>query len=293
MKKNFLVTVSNDTQNLHGVQFLCSFFQKMSEHRVTLLHICTQDANNMNKALSEMWAQPEDKISGHLTVGAKRCLDRSREMLSQSKMSIDLMKTKTVAEQYGKVKDILNEGSDGLYDAIILGRRASYALQWFFERPADEIAQAMIKAGNFTTPLWICPEPEANRKNVLVCVDGSKNSLRAVDHAGYILSRQDQHAITLFHVENNSSSNAAEIFDGAAAVLREHHITDERITMKSTWGIGAVGSILTECDQGGYAAVVVGLHGQESGMLKDFNLAGGTTGKLINKITGAALWCCP
>jgi len=293
MSKHFLVTVSQDTQNLFGVQFLCSFFNELVEHKVTLLHICRLDHSDMNKTLMEMWATPRHKAAEHISPAAERCLAKARELLGTSQMGIDQMLEKTVLERYGKVKDILNEGAKGLYDAIILGRRAAYALQWVFERPADAIAHALIRDASFSSPVWICPEPEQDRKNILLCVDGSENSMRAVDHVGYILGDQPQHQITLFFVENGGGIRPQEIFTRAATILHEHQIRDERIKRKATWGFGAVNPILRECARGNFAAVAVGLHGQESTTMKSLNLAGGTTAKLISKIECTALWCCP
>lgn len=293
MRKHLLVTISNEAYNLYGVQFLCSFFSKLVEHRLTLLHICRQDYSEMDKTLNQMWTNPEANVEGQLTVGGKRALDRTKQLLAQSKMSIDLVKTKTVGERYGKVKDILTEGAEGLYDAIVLGRRASYTMQWLIERPAGETAQAMIKDSCFTSPLWICPEPGVKRKNVLVAIDGSENGFRAVDHVGFILSKQPQHEITLFHAETGSSVDQQILFARARKILSEHNIGEERIHQQTTWSLAIPGTILTEVEQGGYAAVAVGLHGHERSLLKDYNLAGGTTAKLIAKIEKAAVWCCP
>lgn len=295
MTKHFLVTVSRDTQNLFGVQFLCSFFNELSDHKVTLLHICRLDHSDMNKSLMEMWSAPrhQEKVANHLSPEAERCLEKAKELLSKSQMGVDQLLEKTVLERYGKVKDILNEGERGLYDAIILGRRAAYALQWVFERPADAIAQALIRDTRFTSPVWICPEPEQDRKNVLLCVDGSDNSMRTVDHVGYVLNDQPQHQVTLFYVENGGDMRPQEVFTRATTILHEHKIGTERIKRKATWGFGAVNPILRECARGGFAAVAVGLHGQESTRMKTLNLAGGTTAKLISKIECTALWCCP
>lgn len=293
MKKHFLVTISNDTQNLYGARFACSFFNSSSEHALTLLHICRLDSSDMEKALNEMWKNPEEDLRERISFGAKRAIEKSRQLLNGCSFSIDQVITKTVAERYGKVKDILTEGEQGLYDAIILGRRATYALQWMFEKPGDEVAHAMIRENCCSSPLWICPEPEPGRKNVLLCVDGSEDSYRAVDHVGYILADQDHHAVTLFHVENGVRSDAGELFVKAERILNEHGIGGERIKRENSWGLTVSGAILSESARGGYAAVAVGLHGQEHGLLKEFNLAGGTTAKLISRIEKAALWCCP
>lgn len=293
MNKHFLVTVSNDYEHLTGVEFICSFFKKLSEHQLTLLHICRRDDKDINKALMEMWNDSDDKVVGKVTVGARKALDKATQLLSQSHMSVDQMVTKTCAERYGKVKDILAQSAEGLYDAIILGKRASYTLQWFFERPADETAQAVIRDSLLSSPLWICPEPEEGRKNVLVCVDGSENALRAVAHAGYILSRQDQHSITLIHVENGANLDANTIFERSHGVLKEHGISSDRIDRETTWGLNVSGTIMNCAEKGGFAAIALGLHGQEQGLLKQINLAGRTASTLINKTEKVSLWCCP
>lgn len=293
MNKQFLVTVSDEYENLTGVEFICSFFKQHSEHQLTLLHICRLDAKYMNKALMQMWHSEDDRVKGQLTVGARKALDKASDMLSKSNMSVNKMITKTFAERYGKVKDILNEGATGLYDAIVLGKRASYTFQWFFERPADETAKAIIGDSLLRSPVWICPEPENERKNVLVCVDGSENSYRAVDHVGYILSRQDQHGVTLFHVENGTKLDSGELFTRSTQILHDHNVSDERIRTSTSWGINAAGIIARYAEKNGFAAVAVGLQGSKQGILKRLNFAGGTTTSLIERTEKISLWCCP
>lgn len=293
MNKHFLVTISNDVEYLYGIRFICSFFKEMSEHQLTLLHIVRLDGNDQSQALTEMWVHPDEKTEMHLTIGAKRSIEKAKTLISKSRMGVDKIITKTVAERFGKVRDILTEGSTGLYDAIILGRRASYSLQWVFERPADELAQFMIKDNYCTTPLWICPETEPGRKNVLLCIDGSEDAYRAADHVGHILSAQDHHAVTLFYVGNSIGSDTEDIFTRAESLLHENGVSSERISRNTSWGISVPGSILRETAKGRYAAVAVGLHGLEHSRMKNFNVVGGTTSKLINKLEKAALWCCP
>lgn len=293
MNKHFLVTVTDDYENLTGVEFVCSFFKQLSEHQITLLHISRLDAKDMNQSLMKMWDKPDDKVSGRLTVGARKALDKSTEILSNSNMSVDQMITKTFPEQYGKIKDILGEAATGLYDAIILGKRASYTLQWFFERPAEETALKIIKDSSLVSPLWICPEPELGRKNVLICVDGSEGSYRAVDHVGYILSLQDQHKITLFHVENGAGLDTKKIFEKSTRILHSHNIIDERISTDTTWGLNVAGTINSFAESRGVAAIAVGLEGIDGGILKRMHLAGGTTASLVEKAERISLWCCP
>ena len=293
MNKHFLVTVSFDSADLSGVGFLCSFFQKISEHKVTLFHICRLDSSKMTSTLLEMWDDPDGKNNPPITVGAQRAIEKARSMFADSNMSVDQVITKTFAERYGKVRDILNEGTEGLYDAIVLGKRASYTLQSFFERAADETAQKIIKESTLSTPLWICPESDHARKNVLVCVDGSENGLRAVDHVGFIISNQPQHSLTLLNVQKSGGPDSDQIFAAARNVLKEHNIAESRIHTDTSWGISVAGAIISYAEKGGFASIAFGLRGIRESRFKNMKFAGGTASNLIAKTDKVALWCCP
>jgi nucleotide-binding universal stress UspA family protein len=293
MAKHFLVTISNDVENLFGIQFICSFFRAMAECQVTLFHICRLDAPDMKAELLKMWDGPSDGVQGQLSIGARNSLDQATRLLQNSRMHVDQMITKTVAERGGKVRDILTEGARGLYDAIVLGRRASYTLQWLVERPADEIAQALIRDHTCTLPLWICPQIDPQRRGVLVCLDGSQHAYRAVDHVGYILSGQDHQPVTLLQVTSVPVGGDEAVFARAVDILHRHGIGDERIEQRAAWGISVPGTILSEAEKGGYAAVAVGFGGSGANGTSSFGLLGGTTSRLICKNEAVSLWCCP
>ncbi len=292
MEKKLLVAISNNAEHLFSVRFICSFFNAAAYH-ITLFHVCNRSSSSMSNVLTNMWDGPESSNLAQMTAGAGRAIKKTVRFLTDCDIAIERVITKAIRERQGTVKDILTEGCQGLYDAVVLGRRASYALQWLVERPADETMQSMIREYSCTSPLWICPAPEQGRKNVLVCVDGSENAYRAVDHVGYFLADQDQHVITLLYVKNVNSPDGADIFQRAETILHEHNIKKERIKRSSQWGLTIAGVILSEIEQGGYGAVAMGMYGQDIDQQKAFRLAGTTTSKLISKIEKASLWCCP
>ncbi len=290
MKFHFLVTISDDVRHLFGVRFICSFFNNLAEyHQVTLLHISSSDRNEINRALGSMWSRPGRTVDFQLTAGARNAINTSRELMLNKEITEEHIQTKTCAEHYGKTRDILQEGEAGQYDAIILGRRASYALQWMFENPADETAQTIVR-NLCSIPVWICPELEQDRKNVLICLDGSDNSLRAVDHAGYILAPEVHQSITLFHVESADGVRPADIFAPAVSILEEHGIDGSRLNHQSVRGRNVPATIHAEVNRGKYAAVAIGFHGEKEGEKETF--AGSTITKLISNMEKAAIWCC-
>ncbi len=293
MNPHFLVNISSDTENHYGVRFLCSFFQESGNCDVTLFHICRLNSIDSTHSLTEMWDTPDNRIEGKLTIGAKKALEKATRILTSNGIPIHQMKTKSVEERFGKVKDILAEGNEGLYDAMILGRRATYALQWLFDRPGDEIPLALAKDNSLVCPVWVCCEPEQGRKNVLLCVDGSESALHMADHVGYILSFAKDHNVTVFHVASPASDNSDTILQPAIDMLRSHNIEHGRIKRKCRWGLSVAGTILNEKNNGKFAAVAVGLHGIGKRKSDHLGQLGGTTSTLINKIVKATLWCCP
>jgi hypothetical protein len=294
MSLHILINISSDTENLYGVRFFTSFCKSSDQCSVTLFHICRLDSRDSSASLMEIWKKPDASEEGMLAEGAQRALDRARRNLEDASVVIREMKTKTVQERYGKVRDILSEGSAGLYDAMILGRRATYALQWMFDRPGDEIPQALIQQTTFSCPLWICCDPEEGRKNVLLCVDGSASSMRAADHVGFIVSHTPHHSITVFHVSNSSKDNTSKIFNAATAILDSNNLERSRIHHKTAWGLSVSGAILSEENRGRYAAVAIGVAGEPgNGLLHSLSGKGETAAALINKISRAALWICP
>lgn len=290
MEKHFLATISNEAENLFGVRFICSFLHKMSDTRVTLLHICKVDGNK--KVLNSMWDASPQGNEETLPPEARKSVQKARKLLSDHKVPIYNLDIKTVSEKYGKVKDILAESGRGHYDAIVLGRRVSYTFQWIFERPADETFQAMIKEHSCVSPLWICPDVDPGRKNVLLCIDGSENSYRAADHVGFIVSSLPQHTITLLHIENSVGTECVEFFRRAEEILHSHKIATKRIQRKVIWDLSVSATILRETKHGNYAVVALGMGGRKQGK-GNSRLAGPTTVKLIGKLEKASLWCCP
>lgn len=294
IKPHFLINISSDTENLYGVRFFSSFFKNGSECDVTLFHISRLDSRDSSASLMEIWKGPEDSVLSSLNKSAQKALSRARRNLKSNAVTISEMKTKTVQERYGKVKDIIGEGSAGLYDAMVLGCRATYALQWLFDRPGDEIPKALIQDTTLSCPLWVCKEPEEGRENILLCVDGSESSMRAADHVGYILNHTPDHKVTVFHVATAADDKSQEIIESAAKILRSHNIAEDRIDKKTGWGVSLANVILAEKNRGRYAVIAMGVRGNQKGsLLGTIGMGGDTAATLIGKISKAALWIIP
>lgn len=292
MNKKILVTISDTTEHLYGVRFVSSFLAPLTEYSVTLLHVCRSAMGGRESTISTMWDGASQSPAANVSTATRKAITASKDLLQQNDASLEKVVSRTISERYGKIKDILLESECGLYDAIILGRRASYALQWMFDRTTDETILALMKESNCSTPLWICPDPKIIKKNVLVCIDGSENSNRAVDHVGFMLSSHSSHTITLFNVESKVGTENVKYFEKAQEILLDHKVAPARIQRKITWGLSTAGTILKEAGTGKYGAIAIGMGGSKrGGTSKGF--AGEVTLKLISKLEGCSLICCP
>lgn len=292
MEKKILITISDNIEHLYGVQFFSVFLTPLLGCSVTLLHVSRSSSGEDKNAEFASWEGGQQDLPDVVNPQTQKAIDKSKDILKCSNTSFDKIVTKTVSERYGKVKDILLESERGMYDAIILGRRASYALQWLFEKDSNETILEILQESNCNTPLWICPDPENMKKNILVCIDGTENSYRAVDHVGFMFSAHTGHKITLFNAENTVGTENIEYFKKAQKILLDHNVAPSRIQSKVTWGLSPGATILKEADTGKYGAVAVGMGGYKRGG-KTRGFAGKVTLKLINRLEGFSLICCP
>jgi nucleotide-binding universal stress UspA family protein len=101
-----------------------------------------------------------------------------------------------VAQQrmIGLSKDIL-EYAQGVFDAIVVGRRGLSRIQKTFMGSTS----AGILENADVIPVWMV-DGNVTSQRVLVAVDGSESSYRALDHVGFMLSENPEIKISLFHV---------------------------------------------------------------------------------------------
>lgn len=156
---------------------------------------------------------------------------------------------------------------------------------------------------------------------VLVAVDGSKDSTRAVKYVGRLLRTTSDVNVTLFHVlnplppvlrEHGGSEDPvreeqlgkqlrkdretwyrkergleSDILSKARQTLEKTGFRASRIRLKFGYEDDVAGTILEEAQKGRYQTIVVGRHGV-SGLKKLF--FGGITRKLLQQATGCAIW---
>lgn len=285
MKKHLLLTVGDDLNSLYGVRFIASFFRNKTDTRLTLLYVAPRfDAMDSREAALQH--QLDRKMAELYRAKGQNALDMSLSFLCDHGCVRDNLTTRLIFKRHGTVKDIIMEGRDGLYDAVVLGRRG-YAL--FEGAFSNSVSREMLDR-DVDFPLWICRRPEMGRKNVLLCVDETEPSLRIADHVGFILNGEEDHNVTLFHVDNGEGKNVDTIIQQAHAQLTENTLPPERIKILVKRSNKVVKTILEEVERGAYAAVAVGRGGAKpKGMFRKWMIGSRST-NLLEILDKAALW---
>jgi len=286
MQKKLLITVSDDINCLHGVRFVGSFFRNKSAVSATLFYVAPRtEVAGRDTGFGEPELDRKTAEAGRNK--AQKALDTARRMLCDRGFAPENVTCKFIFRQLGTVKDILREARKGVYDAVVLGRRG-YLL---FESVFSTSITREILDRDMDFPIWICRHPEENRKNVLLCVDGSDSSLRMVDHVGFMLRDENEHSVTLFHADTGEGESKETILEEARKKLLENWMSDGRVksVATATTITGVAKTILEEIEAKGYAAVGVGRVGIQKGRLKEW-LVGSRTMKLLETIEKTALW---
>lgn len=208
----------------------------------------------------------------------------------------------------GVAKDIIEYAQQSLLDAIVVGRRGMTALQAVF---MGSVSSAVAQNSGLI-PVWLV-DADLSPSKILLAVDGSEASLRAVDHLAFVLGGDPHLQLTLFHVRPRLRSyceidfSPEERQDLETAISRGDHrcidhfyasalkklaqsgIAEDRIQIKTVSGLFNPGAeIVKEIKAGGHDTVVMG----RRGISRSF-FTGSVTNHVINQAQECAVWIVP
>ena len=249
-----------------------------------------------------------NRIKAKNTEASQQLLAQYKSQMVQTGIEQNQIQTVTHQAKLGIAKDIIEYAAKGQYDALVVGRRGvSILIEYYMGSVSHSIAQ-----NSKVTPIWVVGS-NVTPANILVPIDGSECSLRAIDHLAYILSDHSDICLTFLHVKPklqdyckiDFESKEADAFEDliiksnkkcidkfyalALKKLNEFGIKEDRIeikTAKSFFTIG--GAIEDEVKTSNYDTVVMG----RSGINKRF-FTGSVTNYALNNISNAAIWIVP
>jgi len=291
VQKELLLAIGDDRAASYNLRFLKDTFDSFCELRLTLFYAAPRSAlwDRQDAGLPPSDAAVDELVAHKKGKGRKALEDAKDWIRDIAGCSGENVAAKVVHSRMGTAHELICEARDGLYDALVLGRKG---FTWFEEIFENSVCHELLWQ-DIDFPIWVCKRPsQVSRQGVLLCLDGSDPSLRMVDHAGYMLADEPRHVLTLFHVAQKGYGEArsTRIFDEALAVLAEHGIPDERIELKMVTGKSAFKTILQEARTGRYAAVAVGRRGAGSQTRMENLFPSTVSVNLLRQLQETALW---
>lgn len=287
MNKHLLVTASGDRSALMGLKFVNGFFEAKAGVRVTVFYTTPKPPAVWEGELNHATLDEYETRKRANEVKGRNILDDALRLLIDGGFPAENVDAKMILRSISKAEDILREGEEGLYDALVLGRRGVTRL----EQLVEESVSGQLALRNAACPLWVCRSPEPGRSGVLLCLDGSDASMRTADHVGWMVAGEPRHEVTMLRVHRGGGLGepAESMFQHAKSILMENGVDDERIREMIVDNGPAAKAIMDEAQRGKYAAVAIGRTGRGRSLLR--RLFMGSVGRaLLHELEGAVLW---
>jgi nucleotide-binding universal stress UspA family protein len=305
LSKLLIVAVDGSEDALRSVDYLSLIYGDKQSVEVQLLYILPSlppilvaDQNRQSKL------RLLDIESKNVQM-AERILAETKDILLRKGFKESQVKGAYHKKQIGIARDICNFAGDKAADVLIITRRGRSRLEAFL---LGEISSKILDYC-LACPVWVV-EGVVQSKQVLVAVDSSENSLRAVKHAGFMLADTDCQ-VTLFHTKRHlrrfvpqevivaapeleelwrekATEQIGPQMQKAKGMLLEAGLGEGQITTKLVDGSrSAAADILKEARSNGFGTIVLGRKGRSS--VKEY-LMGSTTSKVFQDSNGLAIW---
>lgn len=310
MEKKILLALDDSLPSRWACNYAAQLATVVTDMRYVLFHVQPMVSQFLEEEARRS-ASAKKKLESLLQENAHAAdlmLDKYKQQMVAGGIPADRIETITRRRHFGYAKDILETAEGKPYDAIVVGRRGLSGLARMY---AGSVTSDILEQSQ-VIPVWLV-DGEAQAGDILLALDGSEASMRAVDHVGFILSGSTAPRLTLLHVTGNARKYCEidleaqpdpeleemvvrgeracieNFLPHALKKLQQFGITEDRVQFESIQGPRQLGRAIRDfARQGGYHSVVVGRRGMD----KSFFM-GSVSRYMIDKIADAALWVVP
>jgi nucleotide-binding universal stress UspA family protein len=306
VEKKILLAVDGSIHSKHAVHYAVRMSSVVRDFTCTLLHIqpCLSQFL-LDEARTDFKAKAElKKVIRRNTEDAQSMLEKYKAQMVRMGMADKRIDVVTQPRTLGLAKDILQRAQEGLYDAIVVGRRGLSRVQKAFMGSVT----AKLAEHSRVIPVWMV-DGDVTSTRIIMAVDACECSLRAVDHLSFMVGQNPNVTVTLFHVVPRFRDCCVIDFDEketdvqqvitqgdkrcidrfythAQKKFKEGGIQEKQIEIKVTKRAMNVGkAILDEAKKGNYGTVVVGRRGASKAFFM-----GSVSRCVLDRISNRALW---
>jgi nucleotide-binding universal stress UspA family protein len=309
--KKILIAVDGSPHSLNAVRYV-ALNCTPADLQVNLMYVMPTAPETFWDLEKEVYFQQKMKAKyaqwkRDAKNAAQAFLDEATDLLVKANVPKDHVGVMLQERKVGVARDIVAE-SQRDYDGVVVGRRGLSKLQdLFLGSVSNKIVQAVEK-----TPVLVVGG-DIRSKKVLLAVDGSENSRKAVDYlASFVGGTASE--ITLYHVvrrvelgraddvtsriaevedeqEEHVRQNVEKMFRAYRQFLERAGVEPARINSKcTTLSYSRAGDILREANEGDYGTIVMGRRGHSE--VWQF-IMGRVTDKVLTRAEGFAVWIVP
>lgn len=196
MEKKILVALDGSAYCTNVLHYLERLFAGIQD---VFLHLLSVVPCNVSPAGRE-WLHDEELLNS-LSPEARRkhgamtrYLDQAASRLARCGIPPANITTAVQLLKMGTARDILQTARQGLYDAVVIGRRGISKIE---ELVIGSVSSSIVEKSR-DVPVWVVAGRVQTNK-FLVPVDGSFNCLKAIDHLAHVLEGNPNAEVTIFH----------------------------------------------------------------------------------------------
>jgi hypothetical protein len=304
--KCLLLPIDGTQEALKPVQFLAGLYPDRSQVSLILSYFAPPlpPAYQEKSALPHFVKKRQELLRSR-EHNIRSVLDQAKQVLTRAGFLSHTIEEHIQEQQGSNAKAACLLANRKKVDAVLVQKRVTSALEGFLR---DDSTHSLLSQC-ITSPIWVT-DGAVVPSHAAVCVTEESASLRAADHAAFMLSGTDAR-ITLLHasrtIHHCVSSPASFIradlekwlmipdgrrmkpfFMESHGILKREGIRDENIEITVLPSHGKIASeILSYCRTAGIGIVVLG-HSRPKG-LRDL-LKGSVTKKVVEELKNMAVW---
>lgn len=306
MEKRILLPVDDSIHSRNAIHYAVNISSAVKNLTYTLYHVQPSISHFLlEDAKTDGQKQLDLKHLGQKHENASQAfLDKCKKSMTDLGVNSNHIQVVTQPRKLGRAKDIIEYAQQGHYDAIVVGRRGISRLQETF---AGSITSNLLEHSRII-PVWVV-DGQVSSTRIMIAVDGSESSLKAVDHLSFMTAGNADIAIILFHVvprfsdfcpieiEEPSDKIGKILIQGnkrcidhfyalALERFKEAGFQDRQIQLKMVECMYNIGSVIVEeARAGDYGTVVVGRRGGGNAFFM-----GSVSRSVLGKSANCALW---
>lgn len=307
--RKIVIAVDGSVHSRHAVKYAAEKYHRLQQVSFTLIHI--------QPTVSQYLADEAKKTSA-----GKTKLDQLNEQNRQTALSLlaeekDILvslgvkagdiECVTSPRRHNVARDILDYAEKKNVCAVLVGRRGVSYVQ---ELMLGSVTMELLTHSKLI-PIWVVDNAMPS-KHILIAVDGSPGSLRAVDHVSFVQSGSQTEKIILLHItpslsdfcpkgsnrqdeemsnflKKSDESCSRDFNSRAIDMLKMAGFNEKDIefkTIDSRWFVGK--AIIETSNKLGAVTLVVGKSDSA-----DVTHIGKIARYIINKSTNGSIWMVP